>query len=148
MIWANDHNIAHWLDSFGKLFLLFKVGVEEVAAHVVSLAVEKAAVELQGCSLVKFFEDGVLTEIPRQRVTGKEMLVFRRVTGSKRRPRGEVEGSCACVPCVLYLLECFCATIVLQSVLLNHRRYGAISVGNQHRKLESRRRNYVCRYRW
>ena len=55
MIWANDHDIAHWFDSFGKLFSLFKVGVEEVAANVVSLAVEKAAV-----GLVKFFEDGCI----------------------------------------------------------------------------------------
>ena len=79
---------------------LYTVGVEDVAAHVVSLAVEKAAVELRGCSLVKFFEDGVLTEIPRQRVTGKEMLVFRRVKGSKRRPRGEAEGFlCICAVC-------------------------------------------------
>jgi hypothetical protein len=102
MIWANDRNIAHWLDSFGKLFSLFKVGVEEVAAHVVSLAVEKAAAELRGCSLVKFFEDGVLTEIPRQRVTGKEMLVlvFRRVKESKRRLRGEADGFlCMCTVC-------------------------------------------------
>jgi len=130
MIWANDHNIAHWLVSFGKLFSLFKVGVEEVAAHVVrhvvSLAVEKAAVELRGCSLVKFFEDGVLTEIPRQRVTGKEMLLFRRVKGSKRRPRGEAVGflclctACACACACACVCVCVCVCFVSFGVFVCH----------------------------
>ena len=31
---------------------------------------------------------GVLTEIPRQQITGKEILVFIRIKGSEGRPKG------------------------------------------------------------